>query len=53
MSADDGALVAVSRWDTAEHARYPRERMGNVIDRVLALGVQLEPPELYEVIVER
>ena len=45
-----GRLAATSTWDTAEHARFPREAMGDVIARGQALGVQLEPPEIYEVV---
>jgi hypothetical protein len=48
-----GAIVAVSAWDTEEHARFGREQLGGVLDRLLAAGAQLEPPEVYEVVVER
>jgi quinol monooxygenase YgiN len=45
-----GTLVAVSTWDSADHARFPREALGAALTRTLALGVQLEPPEIYEVV---
>ena len=48
-----GALVAVSTWDTEDHARFDRSALGEVVDRLLAAGAQLEPPEVYEVVVER
>lgn len=48
-----GAIVAVSTWDTEEHARFAREALGGVLDRLLAAGAELEPPEVYEVVVER
>lgn len=47
-----GTIVAVSSWDTAEHARFPREALGEVVGRLQAAGAQLEPPEIYDVVVE-
>ena len=47
-----GAIVAVSTWDTEEHARFPREQLGEAVDRLQAAGARLEPPEIYEVVVE-
>jgi hypothetical protein len=58
------ASTASTRWWTAwlgpsspsapstteAHARFAREEtLGEVIGRIRALGVQLEPPEVYEV----
>ena len=43
-----GRIVAVSIWDTAEHARWAREALGEVQRRVEATGVRLDPPEIYE-----
>ena len=43
-----GALVAVSIWDTDEHARFSRDVLGDRVTRLQALGAQLEPPEIYE-----
>ncbi len=48
-----GAIVAVSAWDSEAHARFGREVLGDVVARLLAAGAQLEPPEVYEVVVER
>ena len=48
-----GAIVAVSTWDAAEQARFPREALGDVVGRIEAAGFRLEPPEVYEVVVER
>ena len=47
-----GRIAAVSTWDTAEHANFSREAagaVGDVVRRTQALGVQLEPPEIYEI----
>jgi hypothetical protein len=48
-----GAIVAVSVWDSEAHARFAREQLGDVVDRLQASGAQLDPPEIYEVVVER
>jgi hypothetical protein len=48
-----GAIVAVSTWDTEEHARFSREALGGVLDRLLAAGAHLEAEEFYDVVVER
>ncbi len=48
-----GRLAVVSRWDTLEQASFSREtdaRTADVVSRILALGTQLEPPEIYEVV---
>ena len=47
-----GTLVVVSTWDRAEHARFSRDALGDALARGQALGVQLEPPEIYEVVAE-
>lgn len=48
-----GRLAVVSRWDTLEQASFTREtdaRTADVVSRVLALGAQVEPPEIYEIV---
>jgi quinol monooxygenase YgiN len=45
-----GTLVVVSTWDGAEHARFSRDALGDTLARSQALGVHLEPPEIYEVV---
>ena len=45
-----GATVIVTLWDTEEHARVDRAAFGDVITRLQAIGVQMEPPAVYEVI---
>jgi hypothetical protein len=44
-----GTVAAVSVWDSAEHARFAREALGEAIGRLRALGVQFEDPEVYEI----
>jgi quinol monooxygenase YgiN len=45
-----GSIVAISLWDTEEHARFSREDLGEVITRLGEQGVHLEPPEVFEVV---
>jgi quinol monooxygenase YgiN len=47
-----GQLTAVSTWDTQEQAAYSRDAigLGEIMSRLQAIGVQLEPPEVYEII---
>jgi quinol monooxygenase YgiN len=47
-----GAVVGISRWDSAEAAAFSRDRLGDIVPRLQALGVRLEAPEIYEVLVE-
>ncbi len=46
-----GTAVAVSTWDTEEHARFDRAALGDLVSQLQALGLQLEPAEIYEVVV--
>ncbi len=45
---NSGRLIAVSTWDSEEHARFSRDALGDVVARLQSLGGQLEPPEIYE-----
>ena len=45
-----GVIAAVTVWDTQEHAAFSRDSLGDVVNRIQALGVQLDPPEVYEAI---
>ena len=47
-----GTAVAVTVFDTREHAQFPREGLGDVLARLQALGAQLEPPEIYDIAVQ-
>jgi hypothetical protein len=47
-----GRSVAISIWDTEEHARFSAaDVLGDIVPRVQALGAQVDQPEFYEVIV--
>ena len=53
LDRTSGRLTTVSTWDAAEHADFSREAagaLGDVVRRTQAIGVQLEPPEIYEII---
>ncbi len=43
-----GRIIALSFWDTEEHAQVPREGFAELAQRLEAAGVQLEPTEFYE-----
>jgi quinol monooxygenase YgiN len=47
-----GTVVAVSHWDTREHAQFDRAALGDVIPRMQVGGLQQEPAEVYEVVVQ-
>jgi hypothetical protein len=46
-----GTILGYGRsWDTEEHARLSRDvLLGAFIPRLQALGVQLDPPQIFEV----
>ncbi len=44
-----GRLITVSTWDTEEHARYSLAALGDLPSRLQAAGVQVDPPEVFEV----
>ena len=50
LSADrtKGVLIGVSTFDTQEHAHWTRTRE-DLNARIQALGMQLDPPEIFEV----
>ena len=53
MDRTGGRLAVVSQWDTLEQASFSRDtdaRTADVVSRILALGTQVEPPEIYEVV---
>ncbi len=53
LDRSGGRLAVVSRWDTPEQASFSREtdaRTADVVSRILALGAQVELPEIYEIV---
>ncbi len=48
-----GEAIVVTLWDTQEHAQFTRESLGDVISRARELGIQMDAPEMYEVIAQR
>jgi hypothetical protein len=49
IDRDTGRTIAVTTFDTLEHARFPRGSLGEPLTRLQALGWQGEAPELYEI----
>jgi len=49
LDLQGGKGVAISIFDTREHAQFTREALGEVISRVQAVGMRMEAPEVYEV----
>jgi hypothetical protein len=43
-----GRTITVTTWDTEDHARWPREALGDLVARFQALGIQLDRPEFFE-----
>jgi quinol monooxygenase YgiN len=47
-----GRSVAISIWDTEEHARFSAaDVLGDIVPKLQGLGARIEQPEFYEVIV--
>jgi hypothetical protein len=50
VSRATGALVSISTWETDATAKLPvREVLGDILDRLEALGVQVKSVDTYEV----
>ena len=49
LDLQGGKGVAISIFDTREHAQFTREALGEVISRAQAVGMRMEAPEVYEV----
>lgn len=43
-----GRLINITHWDTQEHASWSRDVLGDVVPQIQAAGIQLEPPQVYE-----
>jgi hypothetical protein len=46
---DGGHAVVISVWDTKEHAQLDRSSLGDVIGRIRQAGIEIDPPEIYEI----
>jgi hypothetical protein len=44
-----GQVVAITSWDTAEHANFARDAISEMVAALSALGVTLEPADIYEI----
>ena len=49
--AGNGRVIAISVWDTEEHARFDPGALSDIGSRLQALGLQIEPSEFFEVTV--
>jgi quinol monooxygenase YgiN len=48
-----GTTITVTTWATEEHARFSRnELLADLVARLHALGVQMDPPEIYQLFAE-
>ena len=45
----NGRAITMAVFDTAEHARYSRDLLGDIIPRLQEAGMRIEAPEVYEV----
>ncbi len=48
MDTEVGRSIAVSTFDTREHASFGREKLGAAFSNLTALGYAAQPPEIYE-----
>ena len=52
INSTTGRLVAVSTWDSVEHATFPRDVINEIIRTLTDLGMVLEAPEIYDIVVQ-
>ena len=45
----NGRTITISTWDTEDHARFSPEALGDLPARIEAIGIQVEPFEVFEV----
>ena len=51
INRSTGAFVSIATWETAETANFSRDELGDVFERFVALGVSVDPPEVYEQVI--
>ena len=50
VSRDTGAIITVSTWETESAGKLPlREILGDILDRLAAVGLQVKSVDTYEV----
>ena len=47
-----GVTVAVTTWDTEEHAQVRNAEFGDLLPRLQAMGMRFDDPEIYEVVTQ-
>ncbi len=47
-----GTILAISTWKTEVQAWVSRAVLGDIVPRMQALGVELDAPEVYEIVVQ-
>jgi hypothetical protein len=51
INRSSGAFVSIATWETADAANFTRDELGDVFERFVALGVSVDPAEVYEQII--
>jgi hypothetical protein len=51
INRSTGAFVSIATWETADTANFSRDELGDVFERFVALGVSVDPPEVYEQVI--
>jgi len=51
INRSTGAFVSIATWETADAANFSREELGDVFERFVALGVSVDPPDVYEQVI--
>jgi hypothetical protein len=49
LDAEGGRAIAITTFDTREHASFDRQQLGDVVNQVQAMGAQLSPAAIFEV----
>ena len=52
LDHDAGRGVAITEWDDLQHAEGLRGALGPLVQRIAAVGVQLEDAQLYDIVVQ-
>jgi hypothetical protein len=50
IDRNSGVIAAVNVFETEAQARWPREALRDVFDRLLAIGTTFEPMDIYEIV---